>query len=509
MSLMLSLGKSASHVSNYIYLFLTLFFCSCSSEQEPEETQSENSIQVETVRPSVEKGCRGCHDMTLDAPHSLPCTTCHGGVDDEKEKDTSHAGLISRPAHPDNMEKSCGPCHQDLVNSTSHSLHFTLKKEVNQVRTAFGATNELESLTDIPVTDPPQTILDLTDDLLRRSCLRCHPYTSGDRYPAVARGTGCAACHLEFYEGKLVSHSFLRIPGDTQCLQCHYGNWVGYDYYGRYEHDMNDEYRTPYTTRNEYFRPFGVEFHQLLPDIHQQKGMACVDCHSGKELMGTQEKAITCATCHTRDKLLNEPLPANVSKQENTYVLRSYNEGMLHEIPLLKHTAHEIYDKEVSCQVCHAQWSFNDQKTNLMRSDINEYDDFARLSVQGSSEIEKLLTNNLNFDAEELPHGMTDKISGQFRAGIWYKGFVTRRWEAITVGRDKTGRLRVLRPLLDLHLSWIDEDEEVHFDAVRSNSPNNGMVPYTPHTTGKAGLFYEERIDRFLRSEKMVPSGKK
>ncbi|MBU1232210.1 MAG: hypothetical protein KKD01_03650 [Proteobacteria bacterium] len=486
-----------------LILFLTIALCSCSPEQEQAEPQADGSVQPQAPQqqPGPEKGCRSCHAMTLDTPHDLSCIVCHAGVDDLEEKDKSHEGLITRPAHPDNMQKSCGPCHQEQVQNSAHSLHFTLKKKVNQVRTAFGATKELDSLTDIPVIENPQSILDLTDDLLRRRCLRCHLYTSGDRYPAVTRGTGCAACHLEFYEGKLVSHSFLKTPGDTQCLQCHYGNWVGYDYYGRYEHDMNDEYRTPYTTRNDYFRPFGVEFHQLVPDVHQQKGMTCVDCHSGNQLMGKQEKGIRCADCHSKGKLESETLPPNISRIENAYTLRSHNGNILHDIPLLTHPAHDIYGKSVSCQVCHAQWSFNDQKTHLLRSDIDDYDSFARLTVQGSSEIEKLLNNNLDFDAEELPHGMTDKISGQFRAGIWYKGLVTRRWETIPLGRDQSGRLRVLRPLLDLHLSWIDEDGEVHFDAVPSSSANDGMVPYVPHTTGKAGFFYKERIDKFLRSE--------
>ncbi|MBU0943048.1 MAG: hypothetical protein KJ804_13855 [Proteobacteria bacterium] len=488
-------------VQTLFILFLTILLSSCSAEHE--EPQTDGSEQSQTSQHGPENGCRSCHLMTLDTSHNLPCTTCHAGVDERKEKDTSHEGLIARPAHPDAMEKSCGPCHQEQVENSLHSLHFTLQKEINQVRLAFGATDPLKALTDIPVVQYPQTILELTDDLLRRRCLRCHPYSSGDRYPAVARGTGCAACHLQFYEGKMVSHSFLETPGDSQCLQCHYGNWVGYDYYGRYEHDMNDEYRTPYTTRNDYFRPFGVEFHQLVPDVHQQKGMVCVDCHSGNQLMGKEEQGLSCAGCHSREKLQSESLPANVSEKENGYVLLSANEKRLHEIPLLNHPAHDLYGKNVSCQVCHAQWAFNDQQTHLLRSDITDYDPFARLTVQGSSEVEKLLNNNLDFDAEELPHGMTDKISGEFRTGVWYKGFVTRRWESILLGRDESGRIRVMRPLLDLHLSWIDEDEEVQFDAVPSSAANGGMAPYVPHTTGKAGIFYKERLDNFVRSERM------
>ena len=487
-----------------LLLSLALLLSSCSPEAEKVEAPPADGGEAsQTPQPEAKIGCRNCHSaIILDASHDLPCTTCHGGVDDSKEKNTSHKGLIAHPAHPDMMQSSCGPCHPEQVQDAVHSLHFTLKNKINQVRTVFGAETDLQSLTDVPEIEYPQTILDLTDDLLRRRCLRCHPYSSGDNYPAVSRGIGCAVCHLEFYEGKLVSHSFLGSPGDDQCLQCHYGNWVGYDYYGRYEHDMNVEYRTPYTTRNDYFRPFGVEFHQLTPDVHQQRGMVCVDCHSGKQLMGSKGNNIRCASCHSKTTLEHESLPPNVIKKENDYLLLSHNAKVLLSLPLMEHPAHDHYAKDIDCQVCHAQWTFNDQQTHLLRSDIDDYDPFARLTVQGSSEIETLLNNNLDFEAEELPHGMTDKISKVFRGGVWYKGYVTRRWESMPLGRDESGRLRVLRPLLDLHLSWIDEDEEVQFDAVPSSAANNGMTPYQPHTTGKAGLFYKERIDNFLRSEK-------
>ncbi len=484
-------------------LFLVALLSSCSPEEEKTDPQPEVSESFQALSQVPEKGCRACHSMDLDPAHDLQCTVCHAGNNDTEEKEQAHSGLIALPAHPENMKKSCGPCHQEQVESNAHSLHFTLKNAVNQVRSAFGAEKEVESLTDIPVLDNPQTILDLADDLLRRRCLRCHPYSSGDNYPTVARGSGCAACHMEFYEGKLVAHAFLKTPGDSQCLQCHYGNWVGFDYYGRYEHDLNEEYRTPYTTRNDYFRPYGVEFHQLVPDVHQQKGMVCVDCHFQDQLMTGQAEGVSCADCHSKEKLESGPLPANVTQEEDSFFLHSRHENKVHTIPLLTHPAHDIYTNKVSCQVCHAQWSFNDQETHLLRSDVDDYDPFERLTVQGSSEIEKLLSNNLDFEADELPHGMTDKISRDFRAGIWYKGFVTRRWESVPLGRDGEGRLQVLRPLLDLHLSWIDEDEEVHFDAVQADSSTDGMVPYTPHTTGKAGLFYRERINNFLRSEKM------
>jgi hypothetical protein len=482
----------------FIFIFLVI---SCSSEQEKKEAPEEPAI-VETTAQQ-KQGCIGCHAMSLDQAHSFECTVCHNGVITTRDKSIAHSDLIKRPAHPDNMGRTCGKCHQQQVEDTAHSLHFTLKKKVNLVRSAFGAEETLSSLTDIPISESPVTILDLADDLLRRRCLRCHPYFSGDRYPAIVRGTGCASCHLEFYEGKLVSHSFMKTPGDSQCLQCHYGNWVGFDYYGRYEHDMNDEYRTPYTTRHDYFRPFGVEFHQLAPDIHQQKGLVCVDCHGGSELMGNQGEPITCSDCHDKKRLLNRlPIDA-INHNEDIYSLYSVGDGKKHPIPFMKHPAHSEYtDVDIACQVCHAQWAFNDQETNLLRNDLDEYDDFSRLTVQGSFEVENILKNNLDFDIDEISHSMTDKISGEERPGLWYKGFVTRRWENVTIGRDDSGRLQVMRPILDIRLSWIDEDEEVQFNAIEADTENSGMRPYTPHTTGKAGLFYKERIEQFLRSEK-------
>jgi hypothetical protein len=49
---------------------------------------------------------------------------------------------------------------------------------------------------------------------------------------------------------------------------------------------------------------------------------------------------------------------------------------------------------------------------------------------------------------------------------------------------------------VDLHLSWIDGDEQVRFDNVSSASP--GTRRYAPHTIGKAGLYYEQRLSPFL-----------
>lgn len=97
---------------------------------------------------------------------------------------------------------------------------------------------------------------------------------------------------------------------------------------------------------------------------------------------------------------------------------------------------------------------------------------------------------------------MTDKLTGEPEIGLWHKGFTMRRWEEILLGRDDEGRISPMRPLLDYSLSWIDEEENVRFDSVPSSAPGGGMRPYVPHTTGPAGLFYQERLARFLAKER-------
>ncbi len=487
-----------------LILLLSFLFLLISCSPEPEKKESDNNTAVNITDKSPIHGCIVCHDKKLDSSHNFDCTECHKGNNKTDKESVAHLGLVTEPAHPDNMMGSCGKCHKKIVQDTLHSLHFTVKNEVNLIRKAFGATESLNSLVEIPVTKVPDTILALTDDLLRRRCLRCHVYYTGDRYPGIVRGSGCASCHLSFYEGKLTSHKFLKTPGDKQCLQCHYGNHVGADYYGRFEHDMNDEYRTPYTTTNDYFRPFGLEFHQLQEDVHQQKGLVCVDCHSGSELMGKDSSTPSCASCHDENRLAGN-LPENISRTpDGIMILYSVNSKKKHIVPLMRHPAHNEYRDLAACQVCHARWSFNDQQTNLLRSDLDEYESFARLTAQGSFEVEKLLLNNLDYDAEEKEPAMSDKISGKQFPGLWHKGYLMRRWEEVPIGRDDVGKLQVIRPILDLHLSWINEDEKVIFDSVSGTTKNNGMLPYTPHTTGKAGLFYKERIEQFLRSEKEV-----
>ncbi len=480
-------------------LLLVILVNGCREEQ----TQPPVRTEVQKSTEAVQKpGCTNCHtDMVIDDRHAFACTDCHHGNNEVAEKIAAHKNLIAQPADPEHMAVACGKCHPEQVKNCGTSLHFTLKNAVNLTRAHFGAETKLQSLTQIPLNEE-NAALSLVDDMLRRRCLRCHVYSSGDDYPYVTRGKGCAACHLQFSGGSLQSHAFIKSPGDGQCISCHYANHVGADYYGRFEHDFNWEYRTPYTTSEPFIRPYGVELHDLVPDIHQQKGMVCIDCHSGNSLKNTTRE-ITCLTCHGWKPDLPKPTEKNLDIIDNTLILTDRS-GQPHAVPSMRHPAHAKYGKEVACQVCHGQWSFNDAPTYLLRSASDDFEIMERLTVQSSSWVETLLEHNLNSDEEEIDSAMADGITGRMRPGLWYLGYGQRRWEDMIIDRDTDGIIKVFRPILDLHISAVDGNETVLFDNLTGKG--SGLVPYTPHTTGPAGLFYLNRFQYLLKKTTRKPA---
>ncbi len=483
---------------NLLITFLLLILSACgNNNRRPGDQVPAPAVKpaAMAISPSTNKllgstvGCLACHPYAEKIHAGLDCTGCHGGNPAASKESVAHAGLLAAPGDPEHLQAKCGPCHAQQTAAIATSRHFTLTGEVNPVRRHFGATRDLATARDIPVAPRPDTPLALADDLLRRRCLGCHVYARGDDFAATRHATGCGACHLEYRAGKLISHRFLAAPSDGPCLACHYGNRVGADYYGSFEHDLRKEYRTPFLADGTYpERPFGVEEHRLQPDIHQRGGMICRDCHGGlHQGAGT---TITCADCHLWRP--GQPLPgANLSAEDGRLQVRLRANARLLPVPPAHDPAHARDGKNTDCAVCHAQWGFNDQNTHLLRSDIEDYQAWEDLLVQGNFEAETQLLNSL-YTSKEVPPSMADKFTGQSRSGLWLKLFALRRWEELLIGRDSKGRLRVMRPSLDLHLSWVDETGKTVFDAVAGKG--SVLRPYTPHTIGKAGAFYRQRL---------------
>ncbi len=410
--------------------------------------------------------CKDCHGLSLDERHNFPCTDCHQGKAEAFSASEAHEGLLSAPASPNLMAKTCGRCHPAQVRALEKSPHLTLKNKINTVLSAFGLP-QVSSPLKLKEAEEIRTLEDLVHDLLRRRCLLCHLYYEGDSYAETRRGLGCAACHLPYGGGGLISHRFLGSPPDRNCLHCHYGNRIGFDYYGMFEHDYPYAFRSPLLEGDLPPRPWGVEFHELKPDIHLEAGMSCLACHTGKELM-SGAPGPRCENCHRNLK------------------------GRFHTSKVLN---------RARCSACHATWAFGDRKTHLLLHYDPDWEDWSEFYVQGSSEVEEALLTY--YETGEAKAQMKDKFSGRVRPGVWFLGFEARRFEKITLGYDKKGRVSVMRPLLDLHLSLVTAEEEVLFDSIRppktEKDPKACYLPYVPHTIGPADYFRTQKVLRMLR----------
>ncbi|MCA1788616.1 MAG: hypothetical protein LC667_01830 [Thioalkalivibrio sp.] len=218
-------------------------------------------------------------DYSGDLHHPLSCQHCHGGQPNGSfsTMEEAHVGVIPNPSEFGNsgclachdgsdalgvVRSACDGCHSDIVTKTSNSLHTTQQGYFTSIEQRGGHYQESMS------------------GYFDARCADCH--------------TSCGQCHVTRPQSvgggfmlkggtSLTSHRFYRTPDmNEQCTACH-GTRVGDDYQG-------------VLTNN--------------PDLHYNKGMNCVSCHTAGEIHGDgtayghmYEVAgmPRCEDCHTAD----------------------------------------------------------------------------------------------------------------------------------------------------------------------------------------------------------------
>lgn len=450
------------------------------------------------------KGCKRCHSVKIDDVHNFKCTFCHDGDPEGWTAEQAHSGLVYKPSHPSFMDKRCGKCHPEHTVKAKNSVHFTLKNEINTVWRAFFSTPPPEKLLTSSLVNYPETAEELITDLMKKRCLRCHVYYSGDDYSSIKRGTGCAACHMKFEKGRLSDHRFLETPEDIQCLACHYANFIGWDFYGRYEQDSLSEFNTPLVEGKPPSPSYGINWHNMDKDIHKKAGFSCIYCHI--QLCGDKQNhhvsRPSCYKCHKKIGLFDENI-----------------------------AGHDIKDRKiVDCTVCHAQWSFNDFGRSLVRQDAPDWEDWGNKKNNGSSEVERQIEANLKLSFDLWSKSVMqdkfffDNIINSYTEypGIWFSGFTKRRWFPLTIGESEGGRLYVVRPILDIAVSYVNSEDEILFDNIKPDIKNIRFMkdnivslfnhsdeldskpapwlwrPYHPHTTGKPDFFRTQAVIKWL-----------
>ena len=366
---------------------------------------------------------------------------------------------------------------------------------------------------------------------IQSQCSQCHLDKKGWNRPGDYRAKGCAGCHMVYSsDGRSMSHDlaiqhvqrkeiknrrdrflkkyadrsesnprgfpllhkFTRAVPSLQCETCHSQNGVGSEYEGRFarsglESSKNVEGEKPVL--------HGREHQFLLPDIHKERGMHCIDCHTGEEIKSapTMENKIKCEDCHGThldppesylltsndpkskailekisktpnlaqkikkdDTLLAAPsgrVLSHIRKEKKGWALYSKVTGRRHMIPLLKdseipagHRPTEHMEK-VECHACHARWSAGEWGLLVSKT-------------QGNG-------------------GENSSIKGA-------KAFTETGWDTMILGKNERDKYSVMKPQYQYYISNQElDDSGVRPSQTADGKPGLLMRPYAPHTIRK------------------------
>ncbi|MGC8604687.1 MAG: hypothetical protein ACP5VS_13520, partial [Desulfomonilaceae bacterium] len=358
----------------------------------------------------------------------------------------------------------------------------------------------------------------LAESHFRKFCSTCHLWGKQLR-EKMGRLDGCAACHsiydqtghyrggdptINRYEvGHAAYHSISTKIADERCRACHNRSArIGLNYHGEME---SEQYGTPFM--NGFYNDRTLSDDRfvlgLAPDIHFEKKMACVDCHTAQETMGDgkiygrmkDQLEIRCEDCHgsyqkapTAIKVdFDDPLTIALIRSskfiklfENDEILRT---SKLRPLPQIKRTdknffltskltgkqsqvkvvtgkyGHNIKGHErLECDTCHSAWS---------------------PQCYGCHQI-------LNFGVEGKDH-----LSGTTSGGAWSEGRSFFRFEKNIFGINSRGRVGILVPGCQVWNTVVNKKGKVVNPFNSKIMPlKNGMDSVAigsthPHTTRK------------------------
>lgn len=313
------------------------------------------------------EGCLVCHTGVAGLgnahrPEAVGCASCHGGNPLSLVKARAHAGLRAIPGNLADAPRSCGTssCHAEIVPRVDRSVMTTMAGVLAVDREVFGETPT-------PGAAPPR-IETLghgpADTHLRQLCAACHlgaPKTRLGPDTGEGPGGGCNACHLTYdaaarqalaaYQRQKAAgaepqppkvHPALSLKVDnTACFDCHSRSGrISLAYEGWMElHDPPENLRSTTDQTGGRYRTLADDrvLERIAPDIHHEKGLDCVDCHTAQEVMGDgkahgfkrDQMRLACEDCHGRpgQPLPSLPLKALDPESRRLLVLRAWPGG--------------------------------------------------------------------------------------------------------------------------------------------------------------------------------------
>jgi hypothetical protein len=488
--------------------------------------------------------CLTCHEgieSISDVPEmaDLSCTDCHLGDAAGSTVEAAHAGMYANPSDFRVIDRTCGTCHADEVEKNMKSLHSTSAGIISGTRYAHGAqgreaiygnlavsdddpqgAHALAGLEALPSYDPslPEGPTNNPgDDYLRNQCLRCHLWSDGHQRDGDYRGSGCAACHMVYsdagtYEGgdKAVDKSrkdrprfhrlTTKIP-ETQCIHCHNrGGRTGVSFIGTME---SDGYGTPYRQDgSKQGKLHGKHYNHLTADVHYDKGMTCIDCHTKQDLHGDgniyakreQGVEIECDDCHGTMQERSDLKTSwgnsftNLEEKDGKIVLTGKLDGKEHVVPQIAdaelsangHTAMvniPQHMEKLECYACHARWAPQCYGCHAKQDLSKPSGDWLSAKPGGD------------------PSMASHKGNRESSSFAWNESRSYLRWENPTLGINSEGKVSPFIPGCQVVFTQVYGDSALVlnkvFETVNGTS-GIGTNPIQPHTVTKEARTCEE-----------------
>lgn len=285
----------------------------------------ENKAQVIPGNQKIE-GCLVCHNSTtgLSASHNpelTGCYACHLGDPFTVDKMQAHKDMVMVPGDFSNVGQTCGTqnCHPEIAGRMLNSLMTTQSGIIAVDKYIFGETESLDDTFHINRLAHTEA-----DTHLRNLCAGCHlgrEKTATGKAAWLERGGGCNACHLYYSDQATESmkrmqagstplqpevHPAIDIQvSNDRCKSCHSRSGrISLNYEGWSETELKATDRP--VSDSLTVLPDERVLRLVQADVHHQKGMSCIDCHSSYEVMGDgkshrhKEDAVRvqCLDCH-------------------------------------------------------------------------------------------------------------------------------------------------------------------------------------------------------------------
>ncbi|MCC6740648.1 MAG: hypothetical protein IT452_16515 [Planctomycetia bacterium] len=446
---------------------------------------------IEDMHPWFPVSCVGCHGGDGKATAKAAAHVKPRGAlpNDERVVALDFEPEYLRFVNPTNLRvvaKTCGECHVAECANVPKSLHGTTAGHLcdglyeNGVDKSKTPRHGIFDVKDVDGEVPENGIAELTRlpafsdygetssiaahyrDVPRKSCMQCHVWGRGRAVRGRLgmdgdyRSEGCAACHVTYaddgltetgdptvprYEaGHPLRHQLTSAIPTTTCAHCHYGDAsIGLAYRGMAmlppgaPGGPQVPGSTPYRLNGMwYLRDDKV----TPPDVHHEKGMHCIDCHTAADTMGDgniygqMEHAveIECTTCHGTPEayatLATEKGRKldHVRQEGGKFVLTSKVDGKEHEVVQAKDVVtkgHPRYSAKAAkamtaqhakleCYTCHNGWNVNFFGFHFDRNEgFSQLDILSGVRTAGRvTTLEKVFATYREFRLGYNPEGM-------------------------------------------------------------------------------------------------------